>query len=127
VRYIALLDRFQHIIRFSVYGHVHHEHFGTVRGFNTGNPVGINYWAGSVSTWVSINPSFRVFEVDVETLVPVKAHTYVLNIQDENPEWKWDHEMTELYGMADLSPSSFSQLSDRLLQDEQLAILYMNT
>lgn len=29
--------------------------------------------------------------------------------------------------MTDLSPSSFSKLSDRLLNDEQLAITYLNT
>jgi len=112
IRYRAILDRFQHIVRFSIYGHVHHEHFGTIRSFKSDKPVGINYWTGSVSTWAAVNPSFRVFEVDAETMLPVKVHTYAFDIRADKPEWKWDHEYTSLYEMTDLSPSSFSKLSD---------------
>jgi hypothetical protein len=72
-------------VRFSVYGHVHHENYGTVRSFDSGKPVGVQYWTGSVSTWAAINPSFRVFEVDAETMVPVKAHTYVFNVSESDP------------------------------------------
>ena len=45
-------------------------------------PVGISYWTGSVSSFVSINPSFRMFEVDEETMLPVKVHTYVLDLHN---------------------------------------------
>jgi hypothetical protein len=45
-----------------------------------------------------------VFEVDEETLIPLKVHTYIFNISEPNPQWKWHHEMTEYYGMKDLSP-----------------------
>ena len=51
-----------------------------------------------------MNPSFRVFEVDAETMVPIKAHTYVFNVSEENPKWHWDHEFSELYDLSDLSP-----------------------
>jgi len=114
-------------VRFSFYGHVHHEDYGTVRSFSSDKPVGIQYWTGSVSTWSAINPSFRVFEVDAETMLPVKAHTYVLNVADANPEWKWDHELTEYYNMVDLSPLSFDALADSILNDEELALKYAHT
>ncbi len=84
------------------------------RSVVTGKPVGVQYWAGSVSTWFEINPSFRMFEVDVETMLPVKIHTYFLNVTDSNPQWREDHEMTEMYGMKDLSPRSFADLSERI-------------
>ena len=71
-----------------------------------------------------INPSFRLYEVDAETMLPVKIHTYVLDVTQEDPKWNHDHELTEYYTMKDLSPSSFVELSQRLLQDEQLALKY---
>lgn len=98
-----------------------------MRSFETGKAVGIHYWTGSVSTFTFTNPSFRVFEVDEETMLPVKVHTYVYNISEEVPTWKWDHELTEYYNMKDLSPASFDDLSDRILADEQLAIKFHNT
>jgi len=95
------------LIRYSIYGHVHKENFGIARSFATGKPVGVQYWTGSVSAFVAINPSFRMYEVDEETMLPVKVHTYVFDLHDPNPEWKWHHEYTEYYNMPDLSPSSF--------------------
>lgn len=118
IRYNAILDRFQHIVRFSVYGHVHIESFGTIRGFNDSLPIGTHIWTGSVSTWVQVNPSFRMIVVDEQTMLPVKINTYSMNIRDANPEWKYDHELTEFYNMTDLSPASYDLLSTRFLTDE---------
>jgi hypothetical protein len=59
-----------------------------------------------------------MFEVDIETMVPVKVHTYNLDLNDANPQWKHHHELTELYNMPDLSPRSFADLSERIFQDE---------
>jgi len=115
------------VIRFSIYGHVHNEYHGVHRSFSSANPIGVNYWSGSTTTYGSNNPSFRVFEVDVETGLPVKVHTYVLDINAENPQWTHSHELTEYYAMEDLSPSSFDELSERFLNDEQLALKVLNT
>ena len=67
-----------------------------------------------------------MFEVDVETMLPVKIHTYALDLQDPSPAWKYDHEMTSLYEMADLSPKSFADLAERFFRNESLAIKYIN-
>ena len=67
--------------------------------------MGVQYWTGSVSTFVNTNPSFRTLEVDEETMLPIKVHTYYFNISDEvNREWKYGHELTTHYDMKDLSP-----------------------
>jgi len=55
-----------------------------------------------------------MFEVDADTMVPVNVHTYVFNISDASPVWKYDHDYLEYYNMTDLSPASFDLLSDRL-------------
>lgn len=80
-----------------------------------------------MSTWEAINPSFRVFEVDEETMLPVKVYTYSLDISADAPEWKYHHELTDLYEMKDLSPSSFDTLSDQMLADEDMASRFLNT
>jgi len=82
-----------------MYGHVHRENYGIMRSFETDKPVGVNYWTGSVTTFSSANPSFRVFEVDAETLLPVRVHTYVFNVNEPNPKWSLDHELTSFYDM----------------------------
>ena len=68
-----------------------------------------------------------MFEIDVETMLPVKVHTYVLDLTAAEPKWEWHHELTEYYGMEDLSPSSFDKLSDTFLTDAELALKYHNT
>lgn len=60
-------------------------------------------------------------------MLPVKVHTYVYNVSEEVPQWKWDHEYTEYYNMKDLSPASFDELNNRILHDEDLAIKFTNT
>ena len=82
------------MIRFSVFGHVHEEIFNTVNAVESGKPIGVHFWAGSVSSFFAINPSFRVFEFDLETFLPLKATTYYLDLEAESPEWKYHHEMT---------------------------------
>ena len=98
-----------------------------MRSFNSSKAVGVQYWTGSVSSFGAVNPNFRVFEVDEETMLPVKIHTYVFDLKEENPKWKWNHELTEYYNLPDLSPQSFDDLATRMLNDEQLAIKYHNT
>ena len=68
-----------------------------------------------------------MFEVDAETMVPVKVHTYVFNVTDPNPSWKWDHELTEYYGMEDLRPTNFDKLSEAFLTNDELALKFHNT
>lgn len=127
IRYRALMDRFQHIVRFSFHGHVHLELHNSIRSFEDDKPIGNQYWTGAASTYSEIYPTFRRFIVDEQTMLPVAIETYLLNITQENPEFELDHELTQYYGMSDLSPESYDKLSDQFLNDEELAIKYINT
>lgn len=73
------------------------------------------------------NPSFRVLEVDEETMLPLKVHTYVLNITAEDPKWFKHHEMTEYYEIKDLSPKSIEDLANTVANIESLALKYLRT
>jgi len=52
-------------------------------------------------------------------MLPVAVETYLLNITQENPDFELDHELSQYYGMSDLSPESFDNLSERFLNDEE--------
>jgi hypothetical protein len=86
--------------------------------------VGVHYTSGSVSSFESIHPNFRVFELDAETLLPVRIHTYKLNDGD----WFLDHTWPESLGIKDLSPSSFvSMAKDILAGNSERAIRFQNS
>ena len=126
VRYKAIVDRYQHIIRFSVYGHLHAEWHNLARSFTDDKPIGVSFWASSVTPYLDVNPSFRVFEVDQETMIPLKVHTYALFLNESEPQWRHSHEMAQYYGMKDNSPASYDDLSDKLLANETLSMLLLN-
>ena len=57
-------------------------------------------------------------------MIPINAKTYSMDISATNPAWGLSHELKNLYGLTDLSPSSFDSLGDRLKTDSALAIKY---
>jgi len=85
------------------------------------------YWTGAASTYTELYPTFRRFIVDEQTMLPIKVETYLLNITQENPDFELDHEMTQYYNMTDLSPQSYEKLSQEFLDNEELAVKYINT
>jgi hypothetical protein len=60
-------------------------------------------------------------------MLPVKVHTYVFDLSEKDPNWAWNHELTKVYKMKDLSPDSFNDLSERLLKHEHIAAEYYST
>ena len=49
------------------------------------NPaVGVHFVTGSVTTFQNNYPTFRLFEIDEETLLPVRVDTYRFDVLKEN-------------------------------------------
>lgn len=126
-RFRILMDRFQHIVRLSFFGHVHTEEHNALKAWTSGKSVGMNIWSGAMTTYSDSYPSFRRFVLDEETMLPIAIETYRIDILAENPEFILDHELSTYYGMSDLSPSSFDLLSTTFLNDEQEALKYLKT
>jgi hypothetical protein len=40
-------------------------------------------------------------------MLTVKVETYRIDVEADNPEFVLDHELTDYYGIPDLSPASF--------------------
>lgn len=126
-RFRALMERYQHIVRFGMQGHTHTEFFEVTQSMsNPGRPVLLNSIGGSVTTYLDKNPSFMTVEFDAKTMLPVNMHTYTFDLdlanqEGNSPEWFRQHDYLSEYGLKDLSPSSMLDLSKRFLEDEQLA------
>jgi len=77
-----------------------------------------------------VNPSFRTFEIDRETLLPVSMQTHFLNItaikQGKVSNFGFHHDFMQQWGLKDLSPRSLEGLSERIKNDEKTALEYAN-
>ena len=83
-RYRAIMERYQHIIRFSVYGHTHSESVFLTSAIGTTEPVGLNLISASATPETSKNPAFTVIDFDAQYLVPVNIYTYYFDLEEAN-------------------------------------------
>ena len=70
-RYFALIERYQHLIRFQAFGHNHKEKWGVTRSLSTNKPIGVEYVAGNAGTYDAFDPSMRLYEMNADYHVPV--------------------------------------------------------
>jgi hypothetical protein len=108
------MDRYQHVIRFGMFGHSHSEKFFLGRSvdvngnFSETKPISFNSILAPTTTYTGKNPSFAVYEIDEETMLVVNATTYYLNITKANLEdkatWELHHNILEAYELKDMSP-----------------------
>lgn len=125
----AIFDRFQHIIRLNLFGHTHREEYEVIRSVKDQKAIGVNFLAPSMTTLENQNPSFRVITLDAETKLPLRIETHTFDIteankDDANAEFFFDHDLIQEYGLQDLRPQSFLELSHRFMDDEDLIIRY---
>lgn len=131
----GLMERYQHVVRFGLFGHTHDESISVVKSVQSANGngtapqnIGINFIAGSLTSYTDKNPSFTVVEIDEEYMVPVNFKTYYYSIDRANAEnkitWELLHDFTSSYNLTDLRPDQLAVLADRVRNDEQFAIQY---
>jgi hypothetical protein len=111
------MERYQHVVRFTTYGHTHTEEFYLTMDMKTQDPIGWNFISGSGTTDGGVNPCFNVIEFDKEYMVPTNVITYYMNLTeanlnpDQTPEFKVLHDYKNDYSLPDLSPSSMLEFS----------------
>jgi hypothetical protein len=131
-RFQALMERYQHIIRFGLFGHSHAEEFYLMRSVNRGDysqtkPLFFNSILGPTTTYTGNNPSFALYEIDEETMLVVNVTTYFFNVSKANlgnPQWEVYHNLLEAYEIPDFSPKSLESFAERIRDDEATAIKY---
>ena len=77
-RFRAILDRYQKVVRLSMFGHTHSDLFKVVKSVNNNQPpTGVFTVCGSITTWGSLNPSYCEYELDKKTLLPVNRKKFI--------------------------------------------------
>ena len=128
-RYEAIVDRFNYTIRGQFFGHSHSDLFHVLYAQDRVTPVGTQFVPGSLTTFTQMHPSFRVFEVDVDTGIPIKFHHYRLNLTKYNQlgtnvdklEWDEAYEVLSEYNLTDITPASMHLLRKKIKEDPVIA------
>jgi hypothetical protein len=128
-RYHAITDRFQHVIRFGMFSHVHSELYQVMKDINTGDSnVGMNFIVGSVTTYQHKSPNFDILYLDPDTMLPVDMEVWTFDLeaanQNDTPQWNLYFNMRDEYNMTDLSPNSINKLSDKIMEDLDVCTQY---
>lgn len=122
----GLIDRYQHIIRVGLYGHVHEEEIQVVRAIGDNKNIGFNFYGASITPHKYHNPAFNVIEFDAEYMIPVNIYTHSFDLDDANtngtPNWGILHDYVSYYSIDDMRPDNIMKIADRVLSSEAFAI-----
>lgn len=126
-RFRALAERYQHVIKFSMFGHTHKEMYEVVRSFDDQN-IGVNYINPSFSDAPIAYPGFTLIEIDQEFMLPLNFRVHIMDLPESNikkiPIFREQNDFINFYGLEDVSPNSLFSLSERILNDEATAMAY---
>lgn len=126
LRYRALMERYQHIVRFSLFGFTHRSEFSVTQPFYSEDVnIGVNFVTGSLTTYQGQNPQFTVIEIDAEFLVPLNVLVYSMNVTNanlvNNPRWEQSVNYLSDYKLVDMSPDQLYGLAKKFLTNQTLA------
>lgn len=131
IRWKALTERYQHIIRFTSEGHSHDFQVRVNKALTSKNPIGWQLITGSGTSDGLRNPSFTVIDWDEEFMVPVNTHTYTFDLAEANlnptvePNWHPLNDFVSEYKMKDMSPASILDFTNRMATDGDLTAQYL--
>ncbi|XP_064297738.1 sphingomyelin phosphodiesterase [Phalacrocorax carbo] len=128
--YYRIVSRFEGTIAAQFFGHTHVDEFEMFYDEETlTRPVSIAFVAPSVTTYINLNPGYRVYEVD--GAYPGSSHavldheTFILNLTEANvpgaePRWQRLYSAREAYGLPSAFPADWDRLIRRFQDDELL-------
>lgn len=127
LRYSALIERYQHLIRFTTFGHIHTEEFSITRSLSSNRPITVEYISGNFGTFDKMNPTARLYKFHSEKHIPVDFDVYEFDIEKANtegPSMEVSFSFKKDFGLNSLSPSAQTQLSRDFSIDSQKAKKY---
>lgn len=134
-----IVRRFSNTITGQFYGHTHNNEFElfydqgeTAKSNNesspiTWRPVASALIAPSITTFIDLNPGFRIYHIDPNrNFEPVDFESYYMDLgannkgqPSEEPEWLSLGLFTEIFGVEDISPKELHNLIMELVKDVQ--------
>lgn len=133
--YYHIVNRYESTITGQFFGHTHLDEFQMFYDEETmTHPLGVVFIAPSVTTFVGLNPGYRVYYVDGNyqgsSRLVLDHETYIMNLTEANhspwaphspqkdPKWTLLYRATEAYGLSTLFPSDFNRLIGTFINDD---------
>ncbi|XP_028840193.1 sphingomyelin phosphodiesterase [Denticeps clupeoides] len=136
--YYHIFNRYEGTVAGQFFGHTHVDEFQMFYDEETlSRPLGVAFIAPSLTTYINLNPGFRIYYVDGR--YPESSHlvldyeTFILNlteanyhvappttdsVHDPNPKWTLLYRATTAYGMPTLFPADWDHLTQTFLKDD---------
>lgn len=128
--YYHIINRFESTVTGQFFGHTHVDEFELFYDEETlTRPVGIAFVAPSVTTYVNLNPGYRIYHLDGvypgSSYLVLDHETFILNLTEANtpgavPHWKRLYGAREAYGLPTAFPADWDLLVRRLQSEERL-------
>uniref|UniRef100_A0A3B3ZYD7 Sphingomyelin phosphodiesterase n=1 Tax=Periophthalmus magnuspinnatus TaxID=409849 RepID=A0A3B3ZYD7_9GOBI len=134
--YYHIVNRYEGTIAGQFFGHTHTDEFQMFYDEETlTRPLSVAFVAPSVTTYVNLNPGYRVYVVDGNysnsSRMVLDHETYILNLTeanhgpasqspDPNPKWSLLYRATEAYGLPSLFPSDMDGLLQTFYKDDTI-------
>lgn len=135
--YYHIVNRYEGTITGQFFGHTHVDEFQMFYDEATmSRPLGVAFIAPSVTTYINLNPGYRVYYVDGNykgsSRFVLDHETYILNLTEANgspgepggpeqdPKWTLLYRATEAYGLPSLFPSDCEGLMQKFLKDDKV-------
>lgn len=138
--YYHIVNRYESTIAGQFFGHTHVDEFQMFYDEETmTRPVGVAYIAPSVTTYINLNPGYRVYYVDGNytgsTRLVLDYDTFILNLTLANgyaggasglttpqpdPAWSLLYRASTAYSMPTLFPSNWDSLIKNFITDDRV-------
>ncbi|MFH4982743.1 hypothetical protein AB6A40_009452 [Gnathostoma spinigerum] len=120
--YYRIVNRFNRTIVAQFFAHIHIDSFSLFyedMNSDASNPTSVLYASPSVTTFIGLNPSFRIYDVDAGNrynVIDFETHFFNLSSSQQSvqPQWQLLYRAKAEYGLQDLSPSSWANLADEI-------------
>lgn len=135
--YHHILNRYEGTVAGQFFGHTHLDQYQMMYDeADLSRPVGVAFIAPSVTTYVNLNPGYRVYYVDGSypgsSRLVLDHETFILNLTEANhrpgapsepdpdPRWTRLYRATEAFGLSTLFPAQCELLTRALATDDRL-------
>jgi sphingomyelin phosphodiesterase len=119
-----LVLRYHDIIVLHVHGHTHKDEFRLFVDPEDGVAKGISYVGGTTNPLTNNNPQARMFYLDPDTFEVLDYEHYILDLMEAYESGEGaetpitlSYTATEEYGLADMSPAAWQDLTYRMSSD----------
>ncbi|XP_070533264.1 sphingomyelin phosphodiesterase-like [Ptychodera flava] len=127
--YYKIVDRYESTITAQFFGHAHIDYFEVFYDEETlTRPTSVAYISGSVTPFQSLNPSYRLYDIDgnysESSTVVLEHYTNVLNLTEVNltdkPRWFREYTAKTAFNMTSLLPSDWQKVIENFKKNDTM-------